>query len=187
MTAPEHPPGWPRLAPVLVSDDQPPLVRPGADWRCTVTGRFYRAIDPAYRDQALAGSRLAGRYSAADQPTLYLSSSPEGVEAAMAAHDGARGELAIVRFDVHATGIVDLRDAAARHAAGVAIADAVAPWQDTVAAGSPPPSWQVRRRLDEVGAQGLIDPSRTRPGLWHLVLFTWNVPRGARVSPAGAR
>ena len=167
--------------------DQAPLVQPGADSRCTVAGVFHRAVDPAHRDQALDGSRLAGRYSAADQPTLYLSSSPQGVQAAMAAHGGARGGLDVMTFDVHASGIVDLRDPTARSAAGVEITDAVAPWQDVVAAGAAPRSWRVRQRLEEVGAHGLIDPSRTRPGLWHLVLFTWNTPGGARVSPVGAR
>lgn len=51
-----------------------------------IEGVFYRAIDPAYRDFALSGSRTPGRYSRGDQPTLYLSSSPQGVEAAMQAH-----------------------------------------------------------------------------------------------------
>lgn len=186
MSAPERPPGRARFEPVVVTDDQAPLVHPGADYRCTVTGRFHRAVDPAHRGQALARSRLAGRYSAADQPTLYLSSSPDGVEAAMAAHGGARGDLAVMTFDVHATAIVDLRDPAALSAAGVDLADAVAPWQDLVAARGSPRSWQVRRRLEEIGAHGLVDPSRTRPGLWHLVLFAWNGPGAARVTPAVA-
>ena len=33
----------------------------------------------------------------------------------------------------------------------------------------------MRDRLIEVGADGLIDPSRKSLGLWHLVLFRWNV------------
>ncbi|WP_368074223.1 hypothetical protein [Curtobacterium sp. SGAir0471] len=44
-----------------------------------------------------------------------------------------------------------------------------------------PTSWLVRDRLVALGADGLIDPSRKRPGLWHLVLFRWNtadVPHG---------
>jgi RES domain-containing protein len=77
-----------------------------------VTGRCLRAVDPAHREAALAGSRAAGRYSRAGTPTLYLSSSREGVAAAMIA----------------------------------------------------------------------IDPSRKRPGLWHLTLFAWNAPGAPRAT-----
>ena len=141
----------------------------------TVRGTFYRAIDPAFRDAALAGSRSPGRYSRADQPTLYLSSSVDGVEAAMIAHRGARAAAReIVEVEVEAPGIVDLRDAHALEAAGIHLADAVAPWQEVVAAGEVPRSWIVRDRLVGLGANGLIDPSRKSPGLWHLVLFRWN-------------
>lgn len=162
-----------------------PLVRADADLRCTVSERFYRALDPAHRDQALAGSRSAGHYSRADQPTLYFSSSPQGVQAAMAAHGGTRGDLEVMDFEVHAHDVVDLRDPAAVRVAGVNLADAVGPWQGVVASGGTPSSWAVRRRLEEIGAHGMIDPSRTRPGLWHLVLFTWNTPHGAHVEAAG--
>lgn len=140
-----------------------------------IRGTFYRAVDPDFREFALAGSRSEGRYSRAYEPTLYLSSSVDGVAAAMIAHRDARSsELEIVELDVHADGIVDLRDAVALTAADIDLADAVAPWQDVVAAGGTPPSWTVRHRLLEIGANGLIDPSRKSPGLWHLVLFRWN-------------
>lgn len=132
---------------------------------------------------AIDGSRLPGRYSAAGQPTLYLSSSPAGVAAAMVAHSGARANLALLAFNVQAESVFDLRDPVALRAAGVDLQDAVASWQDVVATGGRPRSWDVRRRLEDVGAEGLIDPSRTRPGLWHLVLFQWNTPTTARVEP----
>ncbi|WP_282827001.1 RES family NAD+ phosphorylase [Gulosibacter sediminis] len=140
-----------------------------------IRGTFYRAIDPSFREFAIAGSRSAGRYSRAHEPTLYLSSSVDGVEAAMIAHKDARSAaLEIVEIEVEAAGIVDLRDADALEAAGIDLADAVAPWQDVVASGGTPPSWAVRDHLLELGTNGLIDPSRKRPGLWHLVLFRWN-------------
>lgn len=138
-------------------------------------GTFHRAIDPRFREFALSGSRSAGRYSQAEQPTLYLSSSVDGVEAAMIAHQGARAAAReIVEIDVEASGIVDLRDDAALGRIGIDLAEATAPWQDIAAAGGTPTSWTVRDRLLEIGANGLIDPSRKRPGLWHLVLFRWN-------------
>ncbi len=143
----------------------------------SVRGSFFRAVDPRFREHALDGSRAAGRYSRADEPTLYLSSTVDGVEAAMIAHADARpASLEIVTVSVEASGIVDLRNPSATAALGVDPADAAAPWQDVVAAGGEPPSWCVRDRLAAAGANGLIDPSRRRPGLWHLVLFRWNEP-----------
>lgn len=152
-----------------------------------IRGTFYRAIDPNFRDFAIAGSRAVGRYSRAHEPTLYLSSSVDGVEAAMIAHKDARSvALEIVEIDVEASGIVDLRDANTLEAAGIDLADAVAPWQDIAAAGGTPSSWAVRDRLLEVGANGLIDPSRKSPGLWHLVLFRWNQADAPTVRLGGA-
>lgn len=113
-----------------------------------IRGTFYRAIDPNFREFAIAGSRSVGRYSRAHEPTLYLSSSVDGVEAAMIAHKDARSvALEIVEIDVEASGIVDLRDANTLEAAGIDLADAVAPWQDIAAAGGTPSSWAVRDRL----------------------------------------
>lgn len=159
------------------------VVARGVEQRCRVVGVFHRAVDSAHETSALQGSRLPGRYSAVGQSTLYLSSSPEGVAAAMIAHGGERSDRTVLAFDVHAADIVDLRDPAAVSAAGVDSNDAAAPWQSIVAAGDVPPSWRLRRRLEALGAHGLIDPSRTRPGLWHLVLFRWNTEGTARVVP----
>jgi RES domain-containing protein len=140
----------------------------GSSFTPTVRGTFYRAVDPRYRESALAGSRSAGRYSRPDQPTLYLSS-------AMAAHRGSRAEeLETLAFEVEAERIVDLRDREALGRLGIDPADASATWQQVAAEGGTPPSWQVRDRLEQLGANGLIDPSRRSPGLWHLVLFRWN-------------
>jgi hypothetical protein len=49
--------------------------------------------------------------------------------------------------------------------------DALAPWQRIAEAGGTQRLRAVRDRLIEVGANGLIDPSRKSPGIWHLVLF----------------
>lgn len=104
----------------------------------------------------------------------------------MIAHQDARpAALEIVAIGVEASGIVDLRDANALEAAGIDLADAVAPWQDIAAAGGTPSSWTVRDRLLDAGANGLIDPSRKSPGLWHLVLFRWNEADAPIVRLAG--
>lgn len=140
-----------------------------------VDGLFYPATAPAFRQYALSGPVTAGRYSAIGQPTLYLSSSPEGVEVAMQAHRGQRAPATeILRIRVTASNIVDLRDPVALQHAGIDINDAIAPWQEIVGAGGIPRSWRVRQQLEALGAAGLIDPSRKAPGLWHLVLFRWN-------------
>lgn len=93
----------------------------------------------------------------------------------MMAHRSERSPaLEVIEIEVVARGIVDLRDRTAMARLGIDLEDATAPWQDVVAAGGSPRSWDVRDRLVETGAVGLIDPSRKRPGLWHLVLFRWN-------------
>ncbi|NIF03481.1 RES domain-containing protein [Pantoea sp. Acro-805] len=153
------------------------------DFLTEIDGVFYRAIDPTYRKFALSGSRNPGRYSRGDQPTLYLSSSPEGVEAAMKLHSDKRSaNLEIVKVRVVANKIIDLRDANAILAAGIDLKDATAPWQEIVNNGNIPGSWNVRNRLESLEVNGLIDPSRKAPGLWHLVLFSWNKNLQTRVS-----
>lgn len=92
----------------------------------------------------------------------------------MRAHRDNRASLEIVKVSVVAEKIFDLRNADALLATGIDINDAIAPWQETEKAGGIPSSWQVRARLESLGMNGLIDPSRKAPGLWHLVLFSWN-------------
>jgi hypothetical protein len=153
---------------VVLSDDRDIFAPQGR-------GTVFRAVDPRFRAFAITGARAAGQYSRADEPTLYLSSSVEGVEAALVAHSDTRStEPVIVEVDVVTSRIFGNGEAAARSAAGVDLEDATAPWQQVVADGGAPTSWLVRDRLVALGADGLIDPSRKRPGLWHLVLFRWN-------------
>lgn len=95
----------------------------------------------------------------------------------MIAHADARAaNLEVLAFDVQAPGIADLRDRFAMAALGIDAEAAATPWQNDVAAGRSPASWHVREGLMQLGSHGLIDPSRKRPGLWHLTLFAWNHP-----------
>jgi len=90
----------------------------------------------------------------------------------MIAHNDVQPEaVEIVAIDVEASGIVDLRDVSAVKAVGIDLEDALAPWQTNAEAGGTQRLRAVRDRLIEVGANGLIDPSRKSPGIWHLVLF----------------
>lgn len=102
----------------------------------------------------------------------------------MVAHMHSRSTaLEILRVDVKGSRIVDLRDHSMLEQLGIDPTDASASWQGVVAAGGTPTSWTVRDRLFAAGANGLIDPSRKRPGLWHLVLFRWNEPDTPAVRP----
>lgn len=167
-----------------VQGDEPKVSRNG-NLMCTVTGSFFRAVDPAYRSAALEGSRSPGRYSPPDTTTLYLSSSLEGVAVAMMAHTDHRApQLEVLQFEVEAERIVDLRDHQVLARMGVDPADAAADWQELVAAGGSPSSWKVREVLESFGARGLIDPSRKQPHLWHLTLFSWNTDGAPTVREA---
>lgn len=93
----------------------------------------------------------------------------------MKSHNANRSaNLDIVKVRFIADKILDLRNADAVLAAGIDLNDAIAPWQEIVNEGGIPYSWNVRNRLESLGVNGLIDPSRKAPGLWHLVLFSWN-------------
>ncbi|WP_261565634.1 RES domain-containing protein [Frankia gtarii] len=88
-----------------------PRLQRESDLFVAVEGGFFRAVDPAYLDDALVGSRGAGRYSPPGRPTLYMSASPEGVNVAMIAHAADRApEPALIGLSVTASCIVDLRD-----------------------------------------------------------------------------
>lgn len=140
-----------------------------------LAGTFYKAVDARYAATVLEGSHSPGRYSSPEEPALYLSSSVVGVEAAMIKYASrAAQQQVLVRFTVEAQRIADLRDVAAMAGLGVDPQEAFGDWQAALAEGHTPASWQVRRRLEACGAHGLIDPSRQRPGLWHLTLFAWN-------------
>lgn len=149
----------------------------------TITGTFYRAIDPMHMGSALDGSRGQGRFNAVDQPTLYLSSSRDGVAAAMIKHTSANDPArTVIAVRVENARVFDLRDADSPDHAGISLDDATCDWQQQLREGLRPQSWSVRNTIEESGAHGLIDPSRKSPGLWHLVLFTWNTPSAPAVT-----
>lgn len=89
---------------------EPTVVRTD-DHLSTVSGTFYRAVGPGHEADVLRGSRIPGRYSPADAPKLYVSSSRDGVSAAMRAHSSPRSaDLNVVTLLVEAQGVFDLRD-----------------------------------------------------------------------------
>lgn len=150
-----------------------------------IKGKFFRATDPSYKNDALVGSVRAGRYSRENQSTLYLSSSIPGVVAALGRYDVDIASYVVHSFRVCASSIFDLRDHNACSAANIDRRDALVDWQQAIRSGDEPASWQVADKLRQLGANGLIDPSRKAPKLWHLVLFCWNSPGCPQVVPLG--
>ncbi|WP_428970441.1 RES family NAD+ phosphorylase [Sphingomonas sp. Xoc002] len=148
----------------------------------TVRGRFFRAVVPGFEQTALSGSVRAGRYSRPHQPTLYLSSSEAGVTAAMVAHAGLTEDRHVLQFEVNAADIFDLRASRALDEVRRKAGDPLSGWQEIAERGGEPASWHARDWIESIGAKGLIAPSRKAPGLWHLVLFSWNVAGSPTVS-----
>ena len=142
-------------------------------WRAVLVGQERTALD---------GTTRAGRYNRPGVRTLYMSSSPEGVAAAMARYRDVPRSLLGLR--VAANRLVDLRNATACAALGIDPARGKVDWIAALDRNEAPPSWAVADRARALGAAGLIDPSRRAPGAWHLVLFRWNEPGEAAVSIA---
>ena len=93
----------------------------------------------------------------------------------MIVHSRTSEDPILLQFDVKAKDIFDLRVPDALDEVHRKAGDPFADWQDAAARGREPTSWRARDWIEGVGEKGLIDPSRKAPGLWHLVLFTWNV------------
>jgi len=145
----------------------------GVCWRAVALGREAQALD---------GTIRAGRYNRPGDRTLYMSGSPAGVAAAMARYGEA--ERSIVRLNVVAERLVDLRDAAGCTALGIDPARIKEDWIAALDRGEEPASWVVADRARAIGAAGMIDASRRAPTEWHLVLFAWNDGSGTTVDRA---
>lgn len=145
-------------------------------------GPCWRAVMAGQEATVLDGTTKAGRYNRAGERTLYMSGSPAGVAAAMARYGEA--DRLLVRLDVVAERLVDLRDGAMCVVLGIDPGRVKEDWIAALDRGDEPPSWRVSDRARGLGAIGLIDASRRAPGEWHLILFEWNDGGGAAtVSP----
>lgn len=146
-------------------------------------GPCWRAVPAGQDAKVLEGTTRAGRYNRPGQRTLYMSSSPEGVAAAMARY--GKAERVAMKLSVIANRLADLRDADTCAAWGLDTASAKTDWIAALARGDEPLSWRVADRAREIEAEGLIEGSRRLPGAWHLILFRWNKPGTARVEVLG--
>ena len=152
-----------------------------------LTGRFWRAGFIAHEADLLTPARAPeGRWHHGGQQALYLSGSPEGCQVALKVYlrqdDGPRG---IYPLDVSARRIADLRCPEARTSLGTSLDKIHAFWADLLDAGQHSPTWTLADRLRDMGADGLLTPSRSRPDLTHLTLFSWNEMHKAQVQRAG--
>lgn len=118
-----------------------------------------------------------GRSHYSGQRTLYLSETPEGCEIATKIYrkdsDPERGIFPLLVTDAH---IVDLRDIEATTALGIDRTHRQADWQKHRAAGVPSPTWDISDRVRQLGLDGMLYESRSKPDLTHLTLFRWNQP-----------
>jgi len=144
-------------------------------------GRAWRAHDPTWSFAPISGAGAAitgGRFNRPGEPTLYLALSPMLAvrEASQGLSDRLR-PLTLCEYDIDCADIVDLADAAAREAAGVAMADLACAWLDDLLAKRTAPSWRLAERLRAEGAAGAMVPSFA-PGAdvtdRNLVLWRWS-------------
>ena len=127
-----------------------------------------------------------GRWHKNGQSALYLSGSPEGCRVALKVYlnpnDPPRG---IFPLDVTNAKIADLRSSGSRRAFSASLQDIHAFWADLAKAGQSSPTWDIGDQARNLGLDGLLTPSRSRPDLTHLTLFKWNEPQSAGIVQAG--
>jgi RES domain-containing protein len=142
-----------------------------------VQGRFWRMLAPKWAHAPLGGAGAAvrgGRWNEPGVAALYMS---ERFETAVAEYEqdlGIRpGTLCAHAVDM--AGIVNLGDAAVCRELAITAADLRCPWkQIAFVAGGRPPSWDIARRLFDLGAAGVSVPSVQPIGGANLVLWRWN-------------
>ena len=152
-----------------------------------VSGTFVKIIwadDPDIHLTRGAPDRPPARFNRPGQDALYLSPDVDSAKVAIG-QDVRAGDAprAVLTFEVQNCSLYDLRSPEAANL----YETASQPWRRLVAAGGEPPSWLAADRLRADGHIGLIDPSRRRPGLWHITLFRWNAPNAPRIRRLGVR
>ena len=146
-----------------------------------VSGAFVKIVwadDPDIHLTRGAADRPPARFNRRGQDALYLSPDIESARVAIGqdvkADDPPR---VVLTFEVQRCALLDLRNPEASDIYELARQ----PWRKRLAAGGTPTSWRASDRLRKDGHVGLIDPSRRRPGLWHIALFRWNEPNAPGV------
>lgn len=153
-----------------------------------LSGRFYRIVfadnlasvlDPVQNPE--------GRFHHGGQPALYTSATPQGARLALGYY--ARSDdppRQIIELNVTNGNLFDLRDENACETLSIQRSDATVRWQKQRAAGQSASPWRVSDAVRVSGADGMIYPSSTRAGIFHMVLFRWNSLGGAVVRTIGS-
>lgn len=127
-------------------------------------------------------SRPAARFNRKGQDALYLSVNEDSARVAMIKHaQKSTGQRVLINYNVQNCKVVDLRHAQAQEMRSLASQD----WEEAIACGREPTSWQMADKLRQSNAVGLIDPSRKNPKLWHLTLLRWNEKGAPTVTMIG--
>ncbi len=151
-----------------------------------VSGEFVKIVwagDPDVHLMRGAPDRPPARFNRRGQDALYLSPDVESARVAIGQDVNAGDPPRIVlTFQVERCALFDLRSPEAADIYAIASQ----PWRALLAAKGTPPSWHAADQLRQKGYVGLIDPSRRRPGLWHITLFRWNAPKAPGVIRQGA-
>jgi RES domain-containing protein len=150
-----------------------------------IEGEFVKIAVAGHEDLLLnRGEKLRppARFNRLGQDALYLSPHEEAARVAIGEYvrpdDPPR---LLLRYHVAACDLLDLR--LPENAALYELAKQ--PWQPPHRAGKAPPSWGAADEIRQRGIKGLIDPSRRRPGLWHITLFNWNAADAPNVTRVG--
>lgn len=139
-----------------------------------VEGRFVKIAFAKDADVSLSrglAHRPAARFNRIGQDALYLS--PDEVSARVAIGEYVKPEdppRVLLTFEVERSTLFDLRHPQSSDVYELARQS----WRKALQAGEEPKSWEAADFIRQSGHVGLIDPSRRRPGLWHITLMRWN-------------
>lgn len=153
--------------------------------RSQIFGIFVKIVMPDDLDITLMKgkkSRPAARFNRKGQDALYLSRDEESARVAIGQYvtEDTRQRL-LLTFSVSQCSLLDLRSDEARDICLLASQS----WLNALRRGEEPSSWIAADKIRSLGYDGLIDPSRRRPGLWHITLFRWNDENGPQVTRLG--
>ncbi|WP_170374259.1 RES family NAD+ phosphorylase [Ruegeria atlantica] len=128
------------------------------------SGPVWRILFLSQSDAPLAPARAPeGRFHHSGQIALYASLSAEGAGVAIQRYVSPDDPPRILqRGQVTGARLVDLRGQS----------DASIIWQDIHEERGVSPTWRFSDHARDMGADGLIYSSRSRPELSHIVLFT---------------
>jgi len=153
-------------------------------WKTPISGLFYRYVyDNARTDPITAAHSPEGRFHHSGQAALYMSPTQDWAAKALKVYIRPDDPLrSFVSLRVEGARIVDLRNPLLCASLGLDVLAARANWRLDRKENRVGSSWVVSDTVRDLGADGLIYPSRTEPHRWNLVLFRWNEFGGPKVA-----